>query len=122
MTGAQPPVSVTVAGSSDGAAVLTVRGEIDHLNANQVYEAIQQVLRSRRPRIVRVDLGMVTFLDSAAVGALVNGHRLAAAGDAHLVVSNASPFVRRQLAIAGVHELLLGGRADSWPHNFVPPR
>jgi anti-anti-sigma factor len=121
MTGAQAPVSVSLAGSSDGAAVLTVRGEIDHASSIQVYEAIQRVLRERRPRIVRVDLGLVTFLDSAAVGALVNGHRLAAAGDARLVVSNASPFVQRQFTIAGVHELLIGGRADSGPHTLSPP-
>lgn len=99
-------LSVTVSALSDGATVLSVRGEVDHSNADDLRQAVQAVLADRRPPLVRVDLGLVTFLDSGAVGALVAAHRLAAAEGTALVVGNASPFVHRQLTIAGVAELL----------------
>jgi anti-anti-sigma factor len=99
-------LSVTATMMADGAAVLVVRGEVDHANAGELREHIRQVLAARRPKLVRVDLALVTFVDSGAVSALVAGHRLAAAGGARLVVANASPFVSRQLEIAGVLDLL----------------
>jgi anti-anti-sigma factor len=99
-------LSVTVTLMSDGAAVLSVRGEIDHANADELREAVREVLVGRRPHRVRIDLGLVTFIDSGAVGALVGAHRLATAEGVALKVSNASPFVSRQLTISGVAELL----------------
>ncbi|WP_203901067.1 STAS domain-containing protein [Virgisporangium aliadipatigenens] len=99
-------LSVTTTVSPDGGAVLSVRGEIDHGNADELRSAIQSVLASRRPHTVRLDLGLVTFLDSGAVGALVASHRMAAAEGAQLVVASTSPFVSRQLDIAGVADLL----------------
>jgi anti-anti-sigma factor len=99
-------LSVTVTLASDGAAVLSVRGEIDHSNADRVREAVRSVLSDRRPHAVRIDLGLVTFIDSGAVGALVAAHRIAAAEGIRVVVTNASPFVTRQLTISGVADLL----------------
>lgn len=98
-------LSVTVTMGSDGAVVLSVRGEVDHANADELREVVRRVVMHRRPHTVRVDLGLVTFMDSGAVGALVSAHRVAAAEGARLVVSNASPFVSRQLTIAGVDHL-----------------
>jgi len=91
---------------SDGTAVVSVRGEIDHGNAGELTSTIRSVLATRRPRTVRVDLGLVTFMDSGAVGALVAAYRLARAQGVRLKVTDPSPFVRRQLEIAGVAELL----------------
>lgn len=99
-------LSVTVNVAPDGAAVLSVRGEIDHGNANDLKRAIQGVLDTRRPHTIRVDLGLVTFIDSGAVGSLVAAHRMAQAEGVGLVVGNVSPFVGRQLTVAGVAELL----------------
>ncbi len=99
-------LSVTVNVMPDGAAVLSVRGEVDHGNADELRQVIHSVVAGRRPHTVRVDLGLVTFIDSGAVGALVASHRLAVAEGARLVVTNSSPFVARQLDVAGVAELL----------------
>ncbi|MFI5908983.1 STAS domain-containing protein [Dactylosporangium sp. NPDC051541] len=99
-------MSVTVNVMMDGSTVLSVRGEIDHSNAATLRQEIVSAAADRRPSSLRVDLGLVTFLDSAAVGALVGAQREAGAEGVRLVVSRASPFVHRQLRIAGVHELL----------------
>jgi anti-anti-sigma factor len=99
-------LSVTVNVAPDGAAVLSVRGEVDHANAEELRQAIQSVLAHRRPHMIRFDLGLVTFIDSGGIGSLVAAHRLARTEGVGLVVSNASPFVGRQLTVAGVADLL----------------
>ena len=99
-------MSVAVNVTMDGSTVVSVRGEIDHTTATTLRHDIVAAATQRRPRILRVDLGLVTFLDSAAVGALVGAQREAAAEGVRMVIHRASPFVHRQLRIAGVHEML----------------
>src|SRR5687767_12828374 len=106
-------MSITVNVLSTGETVVTVRGEIDHSTAKVLQDELHAVVVGRRPSVVRVDLGLVTFLDSAAVGALVAAQRDAVGEGARLVIGQASPFVRRQLAIAGVDDVLGVDRSSS---------
>jgi anti-anti-sigma factor len=99
-------MSVTTNVTMDGSTVLSVRGEIDHSNATTLRQEIVSAATQRRPGTLRVDLGLVTFLDSAAVGALVGAQRACGAEGVRVIVWRASPFVHRQLRIAGVHEML----------------
>ena len=99
-------LSVTINVMTDGSTVVSVRGEIDHSNAITLRDTILTAAAERRPSVLRVDLGLVTFLDSAAVGALVDAQRKAGGEGVRVVVHRASPFVHRQLRIAGVHGLL----------------
>jgi anti-anti-sigma factor len=99
-------MSITVNVVSSGVTVVSVRGEIDHSTARQLKDRLHEIVVGSRPSQVNVDLGLVTFLDSAAVGVLVAAQRDAAAEGARLVINQASPFVHRQLTIAGVSELL----------------
>jgi anti-anti-sigma factor len=105
-------LSVTINVMTDGSTIVSVRGEIDHSNAITLRDTILTAATERRPSVLRVDLGLVTFLDSAAVGALVDAHRKAGGEGVRVVVHRASPFVHRQLRIAGVHDLL-GAPPDS---------
>ncbi|WP_432987774.1 STAS domain-containing protein [Dactylosporangium sp. CA-233914] len=99
-------MSVTTNVMMDGSTVLSVRGEIDHSNATTLRQEIVSAATQRRPGALRVDLGLVTFMDSAAVGALVAAQRESGAEGVRMVVWRASPFVHRQLRTAGVHEIL----------------
>jgi len=104
--GSAMTLSVTTNVMTDGSTVISVRGEIDHSNAASLRRDILTAVTQRRPRQLRIDLGLVTFLDSAAIGALVGAQKEARAEGVQLVVHRASPFVQRQLRVAGVHELL----------------
>ncbi|UWZ38586.1 STAS domain-containing protein [Dactylosporangium roseum] len=99
-------MSVTVNVTMDGSTVVSVRGEVDHSNADTLRQEIVAAATRRRPSTLRVDLGLVTFLDSAAVGALVGAQREAGAEGVRVIIHRASPFVHRQLRVAGVHEML----------------
>lgn len=105
-------MSVTVNVMIDGSTVISVRGEIDHSTARELREAIITAATDRRPATLKVDLGLVTFLDSAAVGALVGAQREASHEGTRVMVDKASPFVARQLRIAGV-DTILGLPADA---------
>lgn len=111
-------MSITVNVMMDGSTVVSVRGEIDHGNATTLRQNLVAAATQRRPSVLRVDLGLVTFLDSAAVGALVGAQREAGAEGVRLVIHRASPFVHRQLRIAGVGELL-GAPAEHDPDHIA---
>ena len=72
----------------DGAVVLSLAGELDLYNAEQVRSALHDVIDAE-PELLVVDLGEVTFIDSTALGVLIealskmpdrSGFRLAAPG------------------------------------------
>ena len=95
----------------DGAVVVSLAGELDLYNAEQVRSALLDAC-AREPELLVVDLGEVRFIDSTALGVLIEarsrmadrrGFRLAAPGvetrralevsglDQHFVVHDTVP-------------------------------
>ena len=97
------PIESTLA--EDGTATVTVVGEIDFSNADEVSQAIRNAVLAWSPPTVRVDLGRATFIDSAGLGALIEGYRAASAAKSHFAVINPSPGFRRVLTVTGLSEL-----------------
>jgi anti-sigma B factor antagonist len=72
----------------DGAVIVSLAGELDLYNAEQVRGALLDACAGE-PQVLVVDLGEVTFIDSTALGVLIEarsrladrkGFRLAAPG------------------------------------------
>jgi anti-sigma B factor antagonist len=72
----------------DGAVIASLAGELDLYNAEEVRAALLECL-SEEPKVLVVDLEQVTFIDSTALGVLIEarsrledrqGFRLAAPG------------------------------------------
>jgi anti-anti-sigma factor len=76
--------AVVTADQRDG-LVIAPHGELDLASAPQLSEWLQSALEAGNTRIV-VDLGSVTFMDSAALTVLIRGHRDAGATGAALVL------------------------------------
>jgi anti-sigma B factor antagonist len=79
---------VTGVESRDGAVIVSLAGELDLYNAEQVRSALLDACAGG-PEVLVVDLGEVTFIDSTALGVLIEarsrladrkGFRLAAPG------------------------------------------
>ncbi len=79
---------VTGVDSRDGAVVVSLAGELDLYNAEEVRSALLEACAGE-PEVLVVDLGEVTFIDSTALGVLIEarsrmadrkGFRLAAPG------------------------------------------
>ena len=83
--------------TSSGACTVVVTGEIDHLTAPCLREALLDVLgRPHLPRAVVVDLSRVTHLAAAGLTALAVAHRAAADGGRvlHLRCGTARAVIR----------------------------
>ena len=93
---------VSVAGAS---AVVRAVGEVDSTTAPLLDQHLVALLDTD-VRELTVDLGGVTFLDSAGLCVLATAHRRAVRQDVHLRVLASSRAVIRPLQITGLWALL----------------
>ncbi len=99
ISGSGPVVCVTAAGEVDSTSAPVLRQHIDTLLDGDVRE-------------LTVDLGRVTFLDSAGLCVLAAAHRRAVRQDVTMRVLASSRAVIRPLQITGLWELLKAERID----------
>lgn len=99
-TGALREHPVKEVSENDGAVVVRLAGELDLYNSHVVREALVESA-DRGPERLVIDLAEVTFIDSTALGVLIEGRTLLANRRAFLL---ASPGLeaRRALEIAGL--------------------
>jgi anti-sigma B factor antagonist len=95
-------ISRSLAG--DGAAVVTVEGEIDFSNADELASCVRDAVTEWSPPIVRVDLRAATFIDSTGLGALIEGYRAATEVETRFLVVDPSPAFRRVLDVTGLSD------------------
>ncbi|MEU8815473.1 STAS domain-containing protein [Actinoplanes sp. NPDC048796] len=89
--------------TADGAAtLLRIDGELD-INARDDLRVA--ILTAVDGGDVVVDLGGTTFLDSEALGALIDGYNAAQAGGTAFRVTKATGVVARVLGVSGAGEL-----------------
>ncbi|MEY9932202.1 anti-anti-sigma factor [Catenulispora sp. GP43] len=99
----------------DGATVLglSVRGVLDHDNAEEFLEAFRAALPHLREAggDVRIDCADVHSCDYAGLSALLMARREAAETGAQLILERQSPQLAALLAVGGVSDLLSPGEA-----------
>jgi anti-sigma B factor antagonist len=96
-------MTVRIAETLHGRTVrIAVSGEVDVATAAELRDAVLAALVNSRPSVIVLDFGLVTFIDSTGIGALVAGHKAAAVGGAQLRLENLSSFAHRQLWITGL--------------------
>ncbi|SFE55502.1 STAS domain-containing protein [Blastococcus tunisiensis] len=103
-------VSVAVSGSGPVVRV-TASGEVDSTSAPVLRRALEAQLDGE-VRELTVDLGQVTFLDSAGLCVLAAAHRRAVRQDVAMRVLASSRAVIRPLQITGLWDLLHAERID----------
>ena len=86
-------------------------GELDLATAPTVCDAAGQLLRTRRPGDVLLDLSRLTFCDARGLSALMAVDRIVRDTGGRLRVTGASPRLRRLLALTDLdHDL--GAQAE----------
>jgi anti-sigma B factor antagonist len=90
--------------ADDGTVTVTVIGEVDFSNADEVAEGIRDAITDWSPPTIRVDLRDASFIDSTGLGALIDGYRSATESDIQFLVINPSPTFRRVLSVTGLSE------------------
>ena len=92
--------------AADGSAtVLRLGGELDITARDDLHAAILAALADGD---VVIDLDAVTFIDSEALGALIDGYNQARAKPAGFRVVNANGLVARVLKVSGATDLFGG--------------
>lgn len=90
---------------------VVARGELDAFSARTL-----DAVLSAHPGVTCLDLGEVSFVDSAGLQALLLFHQRLADAGAALVVRRSSTVVRRLLRLAGVSHLFApAGEQDPAP-------
>jgi anti-sigma B factor antagonist len=97
-------VSVSTRIEHSGVVVVAVRGAVEHTAITLLCDTISHVVDQHRPAFVHVDLGLVTYIDAAAVAALDACRRGARNGGTSLVLRNASADVQRSLQTLGMFD------------------
>ncbi len=98
--------------AGDGAAVLTLVGEVDMYSAPQVDAALNELVE-RGDVQVTIELGQVRFLDSTGLRVLVGGTRRLRDAGGSLTLANPTAMISRVLEITRLDEALhvVGGPA-----------
>ncbi|GGQ43062.1 STAS domain-containing protein [Couchioplanes azureus] len=99
---------------------LSLRGDIDFANAELITDAIREAVVQGRPKLVRLDVAEVTFLDSSGLGALVAARRAAMDCGAAFRVEGPDANVYSQFEIAGLVELFGLASSDGGPGAAGP--
>ena len=88
--------------ATTGAPAVLVRGELDMSAAPSLLDALASAAPS--DATLMVDLGEVTFIDSTAIGALVEAGQARAAAGGRLQLGPRSAVVARVLELVGLAE------------------
>ncbi len=86
--------------------MVSVAGEVDVSNADELRSAIDDAISGGAWRNVRVDLAQVPYIDSTGIGVLVGAKNRASQDGVSLVVINPQRNVARVLSLLGVDKEL----------------
>jgi anti-anti-sigma factor len=90
--------------AEDGTATVTVHGEIDFANCDELADCVREAVRDWQPPTIRVDLAAAAFIDTTGIGALIEGYKEATAIGARFIVVNPTVAFRRVLDITGLSD------------------
>jgi anti-anti-sigma factor len=99
----EPPALRVEADCDDAEHVrMVVSGELDAVGAVHLLEAVVEVLRHHRPRLIEMDLGGVMFLDAGGTRALVHCQADARQVHCRIRLTHTRPAVYRVLRLTGL--------------------
>jgi anti-sigma B factor antagonist len=86
-----------------GVPVISVSGELDLASANTFVDEV--TMSATDSKVVRLDLGGVTFMDSTGLGALIKIRNWTAGRGGSMLLVAASPAVERVLELTGMSDI-----------------
>ncbi|HET9076450.1 MAG TPA: STAS domain-containing protein [Acidimicrobiales bacterium] len=103
---------------TDSYTVLSATGYLDVSTSPRLRERIHELVAGEKPRVLFLDLGAIEFLDSSALGVILNGWKLMHAEGATLAIVSPQPRITKIFEITalnlsmGIYASLDEARAD----------
>ena len=85
---------------------IKLRGEIDHHTAAVVRVNMDELIRSRAPRVLLIDMSAVDFMDSSGLGLIMGRYSLMQSIGGETVILDPSPATERIMGLAGMERML----------------
>lgn len=82
-----------------------LEGEIDHHTASVLRMEIDEAIRTYKPKVLKLDYGDVTFMDSSGVGLVMGRVRTMSPFGGRIIVSNLSPQIYKVMQLAGLEKI-----------------
>ncbi|MBK8100652.1 MAG: STAS domain-containing protein [Planctomycetes bacterium] len=89
----------------DDYAVLTLKGEFDTFYCPALQQEVEALIERGISHLV-IDMRLVKFINSTALGAVIKAHKRCKAEGGELVVAQPSPFVRDVVKKVGIDKLI----------------
>ena len=80
-------------------------GEIDHHNACLIRVSIDEAISRKRPSLLIMDFGKVTFMDSSGIGLVMGRYKAMKCVSGRIRVENLSPSAYKVMKLAGLERL-----------------
>ena len=85
---------------------IKLRGEIDHHSAVAVRSAIDDMIRSKRPSKLIIDMSAIELMDSSGLGLIMGRYALMKEIGGQTVVLDPSPRVEKIMSLAGLERIV----------------
>ena len=85
---------------------IKLRGEIDHHSAVAVRVAIDDMIRSKRPAELLIDMSAVDFMDSSGLGLIMGRYNTMKEIGGTVVVTDPSPATEKIMNLAGLERIV----------------
>lgn len=103
--------TVRTTAADEWRAALELSGELDLANAHELRSELDAHLAAGR-RVIRVNAAHVEFMDSTAIGVLIDASARCQEQHGSLILTAVPRPLLRLLQVAGLDQLLLVDRAD----------
>lgn len=82
-----------------------LEGEIDHHSASIIRMSIDDAILCKRPQLLVLDFGKVTFMDSSGIGLVMGRFKLMKTVGGRIIVDNLSASAYKVMKLAGLERL-----------------
>lgn len=83
-----------------------LNGEIDHHSSIVLRYHIDQMILQSTPKEIELNFKDVSFMDSSGIGLIMGRFKLAKQYDAAVFISQASPYLKRVMRLAGLDKII----------------
>ena len=85
---------------------IKLRGELDHHSAVAIRTQIDDMIRSKRPRMLNIDMSVIDFMDSSGLGLIMGRYAVMKDIGGEMCVSDPSARVQKIMSLAGMERMV----------------